>query len=189
MDHLRDSSKNFFRSYFDLLNKSILSLPEQLLVKAGSIISETGANGGKVIFAGNGGSAAMASHLSVDLTKGLGIRAINFNESDLITCFANDYGYEKWVSKAIEFYADPVDTVVLISSSGQSPNIKNAAMTAKELKIPVITFSGFRSDNDLRKIGDLNFWCDSSQYNIVEMTHHTWLLSIVDYLIYQKSGE
>ena len=53
---------------------------------------------------GNGGSAAIASHFSVDLTKNAGVRCTNYNESDLLTCFANDFGYEKWVEKAIEFY-------------------------------------------------------------------------------------
>ena len=58
------------------------------------------AAGKKVIIAGNGGSAAMASHVAVDFTKAAGIRAINFNEADLITCFSNDYGYEHWVAQA-----------------------------------------------------------------------------------------
>ena len=59
--------------------------------------------------------------MAVDLTKASGIRAVNFNEADLITCFANDYGYEHWVEKALDFYADPKDVVILISSSGSHP--------------------------------------------------------------------
>ena len=55
---------------------------------------------------GNGGSSAIASHFSVDLTKNAGLRCTNYNEPDLLTCFSNDYGYEKWVAKAIEFYGD-----------------------------------------------------------------------------------
>ena len=62
--------------------------------------------------------AAMASHVTVDFTKAAGMRAINFNEADLLTCFANDYGYEHWVAKALEFYADEDDLVILISSGG-----------------------------------------------------------------------
>ena len=74
--------------------------------------------GNKAIIAGNGGSAAMASHVAVDFTKQGGIRTINFNEADLITCFSNDYGYERWIEKAISFYADKDDVLILISSSG-----------------------------------------------------------------------
>ena len=100
-------------------------------------------NGKKVIIAGNGGSAAMASHVAVDFTKQGGIRAINFNDADLITCFSNDYGYEHWVSKAIEFYGDEGDLAILISCSGNSENIVNAAKTAKSMGMTVITFTGF----------------------------------------------
>ena len=62
----------------------------------------------------------MASHVSVDLTKICKIRAVNFNEADLLTCFSNDYGYENWVQKALSFYADKVDLLICISSSGES---------------------------------------------------------------------
>jgi len=129
----------------------------------------------------------MASHLSVDLTKAAGIRAINFNEADLLTCFANDYGYEHWVARALEAYADKSDVVVLISSSGKSPNIINGVAQARKMGLSVITLSGFNSDNRLRALGDVNFWCDSDAYNVVEMTHHVWLLAIVDYIIQVKS--
>ena len=62
-------------------------------------------------------------------------------------------------------------------------NMVNAAELAKKLNISVITFTGFDSNNKLLKKGDLNFWVDSKAYNIVEMTHHIWLLAVVDMLI------
>ena len=93
----------------------------------------------------------MSSHVSVDFTKVGGVRTINFNEADLITCFANDYGYENWVSKALEFYGDDGDLVILISSSGTSKNIVNAAKNAKRLNMNVVTFSGFEENNPLKK--------------------------------------
>ena len=142
----------------------------------------------KIIVVGNGGSAAMASHVAVDFTKAAGIRAINFNEADLITCFANDYGYERWVEKAFEAYADPRDLVILISSSGKSPNMLNGARQAKAMDLSLVTVSGFSADNPVRKLGDLNLWVDSTAYNIVEMTHHVWLVAIIDYLIETKDA-
>ena len=72
---------------------------------------------------GNGGSAAIASHFSVDLTKNSKIRCVNFNESSLLTCFSNDYGYENWIKKVLEFYANPKDLIILISASKQSLEI------------------------------------------------------------------
>ena len=129
----------------------------------------------------------MSSHVAVDFTKAASIRAINFNEADLITCFANDYGYEHWVAKAQEAYSYSGDMAILISSSGKSQNILNGAKKAKNLGLSVITVSGFFPDNPLRKLGDLNLWVDSAEYNIVEMTHHVWLVSVIDYLIESKN--
>ena len=139
-----------------------------------------------MIVVGNGGSAAIASHVAVDFTKAAGIRATCFNEAGLLTCFANDFGYEEWVVNALENYADSNDVVILISSSGQSPNIVNAAKCAKAMSLDLITLSGFSNDNPLRSLGDVSFWCDSDHYNVVENSHQIWLLMIVDLLIHKK---
>ena len=80
-----------------------------------------------------------------------------FNDPSLITAYSNDCGYENWIAECINSYADKGDIVVLISSSGNSNNIVKAAMIAKELNLPVVTFSGFTSNNRLKQIGDLNF--------------------------------
>ena len=69
-------------------------------------------------------------------------RRITFNEADLITCYGNDYGYENWMSEAIKSYHKKNDAVVLTSVSGESPSTVNAAKTAKDLGLKVITFSG-----------------------------------------------
>lgn len=174
---------NFFDIFNGLLNKAINSIDNNLLVVTAEILKEVKVSGKKIIVVGNGGSAAMASHVAVDLTKAAGCRAVTFNEADLLTCFANDYGYENWVERALKFYADKGDVVVLISSSGTSKNIVNGANWAKQNGLKVITLSGFNSENPLRKIGDINLWVDSEGYNIIEMAHHIWLVSIVDYIV------
>ena len=134
----------------------------------------------KIIIVGNGGSAAIASHFSVDLTKNAKVRCVNFNESDLITCFSNDYGYENWVKEALRFYLDNKDLVILISSSGKSKNMINAAKFLKKKKNKFVTFTGFDGKNSLSKYGNLNFVVNSRKYNYIENTHQYWLLSLVD---------
>ena len=178
---------DFFNGYFSKINKCVNSADVKLLDKAVDLILSATEKKKKLIIIGNGGSAAIASHSSVDLTKNAMVRAINFNEADLITCFANDYGYEKWVEKAIEFYADAGDVVILISSSGRSKNIINGALKSKELGLKLITFSGFDSSNPLKQTGDINFWLDNDIYNIVESTHQIWLLAVVDKIIKIKN--
>tara|TARA_X000000368_G_C22840002_1_gene627207 strand:- start:125 stop:679 length:555 start_codon:yes stop_codon:yes gene_type:complete len=140
----------------------------------------------KIIIVGNGGSAAIASHFSVDMTKNGGVKCINFNESDLITCFSNDYGYENWVKEAIKFYSDKGDLIILISASGNSKNMLNAAKFAKAKKNKLITYTGFFGKNKLSKFGNLNFVVNSKNFNFIENIHQYWLLSIVDMLSIKK---
>jgi D-sedoheptulose 7-phosphate isomerase len=174
---------HFFRNYFDDIGVKIKEIDPAQLDKLATLFVDAGGAGRKVIFIGNGGSAALASHVSVDLTKVGGVRAHNFNEADLLTCFANDYGYDHWVEKALEFYSTPGDVAVLISSSGQSSNIVNGARAARALQLRPVTLSGFDADNPLRQLGDLNFWVNSRSYNVVEMTHQIWLLAVVDRIV------
>ena len=173
--------KEIFESFLKQYQESILKdIDVNMLLSAAELIKKMVNNNGKIILAGNGGSAAMSSHVAVDFTKNASIRSINFNEADLITCFANDYGYENWITKALEFYSEPNDLVVLISSSGSSMNVVNAAEYCNQNNIDLITLSGFSKDNSLKSLGNINFWVDSREYNVVEMVHHIILLLLVD---------
>ena len=98
--------KSYFNSFIKLLDNENYF---QDLVNVKNILMDTKSKGKKILIFGNGGSAAIASHFSVDLTKNAKIRCTNYNEYDLLSCFANDYGYEKWVEKSLEFYADEGD--------------------------------------------------------------------------------
>ena len=174
--------KQYFKDYSDLI------LPDEefisTIIQVKDALVTASDNGKKVIIVGNGGSAAMASHICVDLTKNAGIRSINFNESDLITCFANDYGYEHWVEKAVEFYGDKGDVFIGISSSGSSKNILNGCHIARKNNFSkVITFSGMDAKNPLRQLGDINLWANSMAYNHIENIHQIWLLAVVDLII------
>lgn len=178
----------FFEQFYDEIHARLRDEAPSTLDQVCAALRRASASGRKVIVAGNGGSAAIASHVSVDLTKAAGVRAICFNESDLITCFANDYGYEHWLAKAYDAYGDPGDVAVLISSSGRSPNVVNAARSAKLRGLQAVTLSGFDGDNPLRTAGDINLWVNSRNYNVVESTHQTWLLACVDRLVSGGEG-
>lgn len=179
-------NNNYIRKYLIKLSNFITDFDNKSFLKIIDIIKKVKKNKKKIILVGNGGSAAMASHVSVDFTKLCKIRAVNFNEADLITCFANDYGYENWISNAVNCYADKGDLLICISSSGKSKNIINGAKQAKKIGCRVITLSGFDKNNELKKIGIVNLWLDSKNYNFIEMTHHVWLLSLVDFIAKSK---
>lgn len=127
--------------------------------------------GDKIIFIGNGGSAAIASHMAIDYSKNGNLRAIALNDPASLTCLSNDIGFENAFAKQIEILGCSGDILVAISSSGTSQNILNAVAEARKKKIKVITLSGFGNDNHLRKKGEINFYVPSSQYGLVEISH------------------
>lgn len=139
----------------------------------------------KIIFIGNGGSAAIASHQSVDYWKNGGMRAIAFNDTSLLTCIGNDYGYPQVFEKPIEMFADKDDVLLAISSSGKSENIHRGVKAARSVGCPVVTFSGFKTDNPLRGMGDINFYipAPTGAYGFVEIAHLTLIHCFVDMII------
>jgi D-sedoheptulose 7-phosphate isomerase len=138
--------------------------------------------GNKLIFVGNGGSAAIASHMATDYSKNGNIRSLSLNDSIMITCLANDLGYDRIFAKQIELHARAGDLLIAISSSGQSANILNAVDAARSAQCAVVTFSGFAVDNPLRSRGDLNFYIASDRYGFVEIGHLTLCHAILDFL-------
>lgn len=175
-----NNNNSFLNDYLKDLSTLARCLDKNCLIKICEIIIETAKSNGTIIIVGNGGSSAISSHVAVDFLKAVGMRAMTFNESSLITCYANDYGYKNWVKEALKSYAQKHDTIILISSSGESPNILNAAKYLKKENIKLVTFSGFNKNNSLSVLGDLNIWVDSKNYNYVEILHNQFLLMLVD---------
>ncbi len=134
----------------------------------------------RLFFIGNGGSAAIAGHMAADWSKAGGFRAQCFNDAPLVTCLANDTGYENVFAFGIHQYADAGDLLFAISSSGKSPSILNAVHAGNERGLTVITLSGFEAGNLLRAAGAVNFYVPSRQYGIVEVAHHAILHAILD---------
>jgi len=176
-----------FDTYFKNYNKYIFNLlndfDTSLIDKSVSLINNCKKNDGKVYIVGNGGSSSIASHVSVDFAKAAGVPSDTFNNTNLITCFANDYGHDNWVLEAIRAYTQKNDILILISSSGTSKNMINAASHCKENDIPLITLSGFQNNNPLSQLGDVNIHINSSNYNYIEMSHHIILVAIVDIFV------
>ena len=149
------------------------------------IISQT-SEGNKIIFIGNGGSASIASHQSIDFFKNGGIRAICFNDSSLLTCLSNDFGYQYVFEKPIEMFADNGDIVVAISSSGKSENIIRGVDAGRKTGCQIITMSGFKPNNPLRSKGKINFYVPSDSYGYVEIAHLILCHSMVDMIVAEK---
>ena len=174
------NNKKNFSQYINSINAVLSNVSDDQLNKIIEIIKKTIKNKGKVYIVGNGGSSSIASHVSVDMAKVAKVPSSTFNNANLITCFANDFGYENWVTEAIKSYTNKNDMMILISSSGTSKNIVNAAKFCKKNSIDLITLSGFKKNNPLSKYGNVNFHVNSNQYNFIEMSHHIILVYLVD---------
>lgn len=188
LNEVRFVEKNLnLAEYFDEYSKNLL--PESLFEKLKllkDVLLNAKQNNGKIIFAGNGASAAISSHAALDLTKQGKIRSMTFNEAALITALVNDYGNDIWLVKACEFYVDENDVVIFISVSGESPNIVNAAQYLNSKNITSISFTGKNKNNSLNQITELSFWVDSNSYNIVESIHMMWITTVIDMIIGKK---
>ncbi len=111
------------------------------------------------------------------------MRAIAFNDAALLTCVSNDIGYKHVFEKSIEMFADKGDVLIAISSSGKSENILRGAAAAKKKGCKIITLSGFKIGNPLRKSGNLNFYVPSYVYGYVEILHHSICHCILEYIM------
>ena len=172
--------KKYFLHYTDSINNLIKNIDANLINASVKLIDNTIKNKNKIYIVGNGGSSSIARHVSVDFVKAAKVKCSTFNNSNLITCFANDYGYDNWVVEAIKAYSSKQDLFILISSSGTSKNIVNASQYCKKNNIDLITLSGFKKNNPLSQSGNVNFHVPSEDYNFIEMSHHIILLSLVD---------
>lgn len=136
--------------------------------------------GCKMMFIGNGGSAAIASHMAIDFTKNGGMPALCFNDGAALTCLGNDFGYEEVFAGQLRAHARKGDVLFAISSSGSSENILRAVAVARDRGCAVITMTGFKPGNPLRALGDVNFHIGLSDYGLVEVAHTAMIHAVVD---------
>ncbi|MBE6091606.1 MAG: SIS domain-containing protein [Selenomonas ruminantium] len=141
----------------------------------------------RLFFIGNGGSAAIASHMTADFLKNGGMQTCSLYDRAVMTCIGNDYGYEHIFAKPLSKLGRSGDLLVAISSSGNSPNIVRAIETAREKEIFVITFTGFKPDNKARQLGNINVYVPCEEYGKVESIHQLILQQIVD-MILERDG-
>jgi D-sedoheptulose 7-phosphate isomerase len=143
----------------------------------------------KVLLVGNGGSAAIVSHLQNDLCKMSSLRAMCFHEIPLLTALANDESYEQAFPRGIELWAEPGDVVIAVSSSGRSQNILRSVTLARARGCTTVGISGFEPDNPLWKSADVGFYVPSMNYGEVEVSHQLICHWISDRLAQRCKGQ
>ena len=182
-----DNTVALMRSIAVLVDGENADLPTGIR-RACRLLRELARRRKKVMFVGNGGSAGIAGHMAVDFWKNGGLKALAFNDSSLLTCVSNDCGYEQVFARPIGMFAEEGDLLIAISSSGRSPNILKAVKAAKSKKCRVITLSGFKADNPLRRLGDINFYVPSAEYGPVEVLHQFLCHFILDMYLKERKA-
>ena len=140
--------------------KSLSKNLSDTIVGTSKTITDCYKDGGKVILIGNGGSASDSQHIAAELVgkfkldrKSLPAIALTTNTS-IITALANDYGYDTVFSRQLESLANDKDVLIVISTSGNSPNILRAVDTAKSKNIKVVGMTG-RNGGKLKNMVDI----------------------------------
>ncbi len=136
-----------------------------------------------IAFIGNGGSAAIAIHMTSDFLKNGKMKTLSLYNPATLTCLGNDYGYEEVFSKQVENIMRSGDMLIAISSSGRSPNIIKAVDAAHDKDVVVMSFTGFDDSNTVRLNSDISIYLPSHKYGIVESIHNLMLQEIVDRLM------
>lgn len=147
----------------------------ELLAEIAAAYGRTLTNGGKVMFCGNGGSAADAQHMAAELVgrqnfdrpaaAGLALTV----DSSALTALANDYGYETVFSRQVEALGKPGDVLVASSTSGRSPSVVRALTAARESGITTVAITG-RNPREMA-IADLVLAVPASETSKIQELH------------------
>ena len=187
MSKLFKYSNNYFKSFtkgledskFSILSKDIAS--EEFLIEITEKFSLCSKNKGRLFFIGNGASAAFSNHMALDWSKNGKIPAFSLSESALMTALGNDYEYKLIFVKFLEIYDfNKNDFLISTSSSGNSPNIIEAILYAKNLSFNILAFSGLKPHNKSLINTVYSIYTPFKTYGMVECAHQYFHHLILD---------
>ncbi|MFD2858391.1 SIS domain-containing protein [Seohaeicola zhoushanensis] len=179
--------EEFAADYYKRFAEVLLSFDKGPLAEVLAVFDRVIAQGGTVWVAGNGGSAAIADHTVCDCSKGTHVhgqppfRTISLASNiPMLTALANDISYDAVFSEQLKYYLTDKDAVLVVSSSGNSPNVVNACEYAKAQGVPTIAFVGFKGGK-LAGIADHVVHIAVDNYGIVEDTHQSLIHMLTQY--------
>ncbi len=165
------------QSYFSILAKTAGRLPYHVIDCVADALLQAYEDGRGIYLFGNGGSAALASHLACDLGKGATngspkrFRVIAFTDNvPLMTAWANDARYEDIFAEQMKNFVRPGDVAFAISGSGNSPNVLSALKVARNASATTIGLTGFRGGK-LRGLCDICMIVPSDNMQVIEDLH------------------
>jgi len=184
------------QAYFQTLSRTIPQLPYASIQQIISVIMHAFEDDQTIFVFGNGGSAATASHIMCDLSKGTivgsaapRLKVMAFTDNvPLLTAWANDAGYDQIFAQQVRNFVRPGDVVLAISGSGNSPSVIQALRTARDLGATTLGMAGFQG-------GEMKAFCDicavvpSDNIQVVEDLHHAIahaILTAIRQMVYSQ---
>jgi D-sedoheptulose 7-phosphate isomerase len=181
--------------YLTSLHCAVEALPRDRLMELGDILYRTYRNGQQVFILGNGGSASTASHMAADLSKNtIGanmrrFRVLSLNDNQaLLTALANDLGYHNVFSEQLKNLIRAGDLLIVLSGSGNSPNVINAIRYAQGQCAEVVGILGFQG-GEAARLADLSIIVPSDHYGIIEDVHLIINHILVDHFRHRLAEE
>ena len=188
------SFESFVENYYLKFAEVIREFDKSSMPQVLEIFTRVSESGGTVWVAGNGGSAAISDHTVCDVTKGTHasglppFKSVSLaSNGPMLTALANDISYDEVFSKQLEFYLKPEDAVLLVSSSGNSPNVVKACEYANAQGVPTISFTGF-SGGKLKELAQVSVWIPVDNYGITEDLHQSLIHSITQYISQNRAA-
>tara|TARA_Y100000815_G_scaffold179375_1_gene163433 strand:- start:543 stop:1124 length:582 start_codon:yes stop_codon:yes gene_type:complete len=179
---------DFATSYYARFAEALLGFDKGPLADVLAVFDGVIARGGTVWVAGNGGSAAIADHTVCDCSKGTHVpgvapfRTISLASNvPMLTALANDISYDAVFSEQLKYYMTDKDALLVVSSSGNSPNVVNACEYAKAQGVPTVAFVGFKGGK-LAEVADVTVHIAVDNYGIVEDTHQSLIHMLTQYM-------
>ena len=172
---MKNTIQNEFQTHLETIKK-VMETMEEPLEKAASLAVETLKNGNKILFFGNGGSAADAQHLAAELsgrykTERRGLPGIALTtDTSALTAIGNDYGYDRVFDRQVEAIAQKGDLLFGISTSGNSKNVINAFKVGQEIGCKILGMSG-RDGGEMNKYCDINLVVPSNDTPRIQEMH------------------
>ncbi|MEK7115240.1 MAG: SIS domain-containing protein [Patescibacteria group bacterium] len=190
------NSFNFSVEYFKEQNRVNDLLPMHFIAEALQLIEKCYRGGKQIFIIGNGGSASTASHMVCDFQKFIlgykgdrkipRMKALSLSDNtEVLTAWANDVGYEVVFSEQLKNQAEEGDLLIALSASGNSPNIIRAVDVAKLKGIKIIGLTGF-AGGKLKELADVPIHVESNDYGIVENAHLMFGHMAARYLVEQN---
>jgi len=182
------SFETFVEDYYLKFAEVIRDFDKTTMHEVFNVFTRVSEAGGTLWVAGNGGSAAISDHTVCDVTKGTHaggmppFKSVSLaSNGPMLTALANDISYEEVFSKQLEFYLKPEDAVLLVSSSGNSPNVVKACEYANSRGVPTIAFTGF-SGGKLKELAQVSVWIPVDNYGMAEDLHQSLIHVITQYI-------